>query len=282
VKVKTPNNNETILYVENGFVYKPICYQMNYIKVRQNLNDCNKEIEVEVSKNINGKYQSGLLTSQGIVKTKFTGFGLTQRGHEECHTLRQIFYLDEKNVLVRENTRTRIVKNGDIQQESFKFIKVVAGIEVNHSKILEEKYNLDKKIEMELLTEDILPDEFKENFVARKTNIVKKLFDYINFTYKAILWLIFALIIVFVLIYSLYLIISYNMIPRIIKSFVRLCVKNGKRNIKLANETEKIRSDESLTNDELLYKFYSNKIKSNKEIEDRNEELVTKQVSNRL
>jgi hypothetical protein len=185
-------------------------------------------------------------------------------------------------VLVRENTRTRIVKNGDIQQESFKFIKVVAGIEVNHSKILEEKYNLDKKIEMELLTEDILPDEFKENFVARKTNIVKKLFDYINFTYKAILWLIFALIIVFVLIYSLYLIISYNMIPRIIKSFVRLCVKDGKRNIKLANETEKIRSDESLTNDELLYKFYSNKIKSNKEIEDRNEELVTKQVSNRL
>ena len=72
------------------------------------------------------------------------------------------------------------------------------------------------------------------------------------------------------------------MIPRIIRSFVRLCAKNGKKNIKLAKETEEIRSDESLTNDELLYKFYSNKIKSNKEIEDRNEELVTKQVSNTL
>ena len=45
---------------------------------------------------------------------------------------------------------------------------------------------------MELTTEDILPDEFRENFEARKTNNVKKLFDYINFTYKAILWLIFS------------------------------------------------------------------------------------------
>ena len=282
VKVKTPNNNETILYVENGFVYKPICYQMNFLKVRQNLNDCNKEIEVEVSKNINGKYQSGLLTSQGIVKTRFKGFGLTQKEHEECHTLRQIFYLDKKNMLVRENTRTRIVKNGDIQQEPFKFIKVVAGIEVNHSKILEEKYNIGKIIEMELTTEDILPNEFRENVEDQKTNYVKKLFDYINFTYRAVLWLIFSLIVVFVLVYLLYLIISYNMIPRVTKSFVRLFVKNGKNNIKLAKDIEKISSNENLTNDELLYNYYSNKIKSNKDIEDQNEELVTKQVANKL
>ena len=231
---------------------------------------------------INGKYQSGLLTSQGIVKTRFKGFGLTQKEHEECHTLRQIFYLDKKNMLVRENTRTRIVKNGDIQQEPFKFIKVVAGIEVNHSKILEEKYNIGKIIEMELTTEDILPNEFRENVEDQKTNYVKKLFDYINFTYKAVLWLIFSLIVVFVLVYLLYLIISYNMIPRVTKSFVRLFVKNGKNNIKLAKDIEKISSNENLTNDELLYNYYSNKIKSNKDIEDQNEELVTKQVANKL
>ncbi len=45
---------------------------------------------------------------------------------------------------------------------------------------------------------------------------------------------------------------------------------------------KKISSDENLTNDELLYNYYSNKIKSNKEIEDQNEELVTKQVANKL
>jgi len=156
-------------------------------------------------------------------------------------------------VLVRENTRTRIVKNGDIQQEPFKFIKVVAGIEVNHSKILEEKYNIGKRIEMELTTEDILPNEFRENVEDRKTNYVKKLFDYINFTYKAILWLIFSLIVVFVLIYLLYLIISYNKIPRVIKSFLQLFVKKGKENIKLSEKIEIIGSDENLTNDEVLY-----------------------------
>ena len=144
------------------------------------------------------------------------------------------------------------------------------------------QYNIGKIIEMELTTEDILPNEFRENVEDRKTNYVKKLFDYINFTYKAVLWLIFSLIVVFVLIYLLYLTISYNMIPRITKSFVRLFDKNGKNNIKLAKDIEKISSNESLTNDELLYNYYSNKIKSNKDIEDQNEELVTKQVANKL
>ena len=72
------------------------------------------------------------------------------------------------------------------------------------------------------------------------------------------------------------------MIPRVTKSFVRLFVKNGKNNIKLAKDIEKISSNENLTNDELLYNYYSNKIKSNKDIEDQNEELVTKQVANKL
>ena len=72
---------------------------------------------------------------------------------------------------------------------------------------------------------------------------------------------------------------SYRVVT---KSFVRLFVKNGKNNIKLAKDIEKISSNENLTNDELLYNYYSNKIKSNKDIEDQNEELVTKQVANKL
>ena len=45
VKVKTPTYNETILYIENGFIYKPFCYQVKYLKVRQHLENCNKDVE---------------------------------------------------------------------------------------------------------------------------------------------------------------------------------------------------------------------------------------------
>jgi len=60
-------------------------------------------------------------------------------GHEECQSMRQIFNLDDKHALVRENNKTRIVKRSDIKQEPFKFTKILAGIEVNHSKVLDER-----------------------------------------------------------------------------------------------------------------------------------------------
>jgi hypothetical protein len=62
-----------------------------------------------------------------------------------------------------------------------------------------------------------------------------------------------SLIVVVVLIYLLYLIIIYNMIPKVIRSFLQLFVKKGKENIKLSEKIEIIGSDENLTNDEVLY-----------------------------
>jgi len=51
-------------------------------------------------------------------------------------------------------------------------------------------------LETEITTEEVLTEKFRERF--ERKNTVNKILNYINKTYKAILWLLFTLLIVIV------------------------------------------------------------------------------------
>ena len=64
----------------------------------------------------------------------------------------------------------------------------------------------------------------------------------------------------------IYLSIVYSIFPKVIRRLWQLMFGKGEENIKQSETVELVDLDEDLTNDAVLFNYYSNKVKTNREL----------------
>ena len=258
VRIQIPKRNDTFFFISNGFVYQPTCIVMKYLKVMKSLRNCDTDIEVEVSRDIQGKYVKGWLTSEGIIIPKYSKNFNNKTESKSCRSLRQIFYLDGKNALVRENDRTRIVKLKEINQETFNFATMYARVTVNHSNVLAEEFNMYKQIELDSTVNEILPENFHDESSKHTTKTVNKLVEFVNKACKALFWILIISSFIIVTSYLIYLCVDNGIFNFVFQKIVENEVGGMELNeISNLAVNKKEQSDYSI-----LYEFYKNREKN--------------------
>lgn len=237
---KIDKNKETVAY--NGFIYKPQCSMINYLRFKKSNNNCFDNLQVEISNGLDGAFRkatlnpSGILTKQTILRSKAV---------EGCKAYRQIYKISEHMAIVKEDNYARITELSELKTDDFQFASLNIEYPVNHTDVLEEELDLNTLFVPQEDNDDLLTDHFTSDY--HTVSKVKGML--VEFSTKAInVILILTGLFIFVLlsICFIYMFVKYNMIYRIIKKFQK---KDKKKEYELAPTTEYPKSDYSIIYD---------------------------------
>jgi hypothetical protein len=228
------NGNEILLYAHNGFVYNPECYYFPYMRVRKTLPSCSSYIEVELLRNISGTSWTGVINSQGIVVQKRENH--IKLGSDTCRTLRQLIKLNGDIALIREHYQTRIIMLNEISQETIDFAILQAGIQINHSSVIDQDFNIDKIIERNVMTNDYAPVTYDKTIIKNDLHNLSRTFSYTIF----LIYLIVIIIIIVILIYFYY---KYK--------FYKFCVFCIFKKEKIV-ENDKLKNNQAIAEEKIL------------------------------
>ena len=195
VKIRDHRNNEMILFVNNGFIYKPTCSTFEIIKFKRTSSSCEQDLQVEISKENDHKFMPAKLTTSGIL-IKDTSRTI---GDNNCISLRQIFRVNDQEAIVKEGFNVKLVSIEELkEQEELHFANFEGAVARNHSKLLLEELNLQKLTAsdpMSLSTEtDTIVDVYNQEVLEVKSSLL----GYVTNAFKTVLWIIFTLIILLI------------------------------------------------------------------------------------
>jgi hypothetical protein len=220
VKINDHRNNEIILFISKGFIYKPICSKVDNIRFQKEADECSRNLKVEFNKDGEYEFHNAELTSKGILirPTRTTPNTTT------CMKLRQIFPCNSKTVIVKEGKSVKLLNISYIkEQEELHFANFESMKSRNHSDLLREEFNFQKLMMPNVMSNDVQTDSTYDLYKQEARKIKSKLIDYVTYACKTVLWISLIFFILLMIIVVTFFTIKYKYYLYLLK-YVKKCL----------------------------------------------------------
>jgi len=193
IKIRNYEDDEIVLYVSQGFLYKPTCTLYDNIRIQKRQRNC-QSLEIEINKNGSNGYSQAILTESGILINKPDLI----KGKDICNGLRKIFKLSDRAVIIKQDRQANIINSRDlIEQETIEYTKSFEKIRINHSYLLNEELDIEKYITNDIFDNgDVFLEIDENNTLENKVNLINYFRNTFKKYYMILFWLSFFLLFV--------------------------------------------------------------------------------------